>query len=89
VATFMQSSLVSKIEKSRLYAQQPERVRITSLTCDVQGDNSHHAVSLGEQGWQCDCLFFADYNTCSHSMAMQRLLGNVLDTASQLTSAVA
>ena len=85
----MQSSLISKIEKSRLYAQQPERISITSLTCDVQGDNSRHAVSLGEQGWHCDCLFFADYDTCSHSMTMQRLLGDVLKEPSKLTSAVA
>ena len=85
----MQSSLISKIEKSRLYAQQPERINVTSLTCDVQGDNSRHAVSLSEQGWHCDCLFFADYETCSHSMAMQRLFGDVLATPSKLTSAVA
>ncbi len=85
----MQSSLISKIEKSRQYAQQPDRVNITSLSCDVRGDNSGHAVSLDEQGWHCDCLFFADYDTCSHSMTMQRLLGELVSSESKLTSAVA
>ena len=85
----MMSSLIGKIEKSRQYAQQPERIGIESLACAVQVDNSRHSVSHDAQGWHCDCLFFSDYATCSHSMAMQRVLGKMLETTVQLKSAVA
>ena len=74
----MQSSLISKIEKARIYAQERERISVDQISCTVRGDNSSHAVTLSDGAWQCDCLFFADYNTCSHAMAMQRILHEML-----------
>ena len=74
----MNSSLISKIEKARIYAEEPERFRLTGLSCEVSGDNSSHVAALGADGWTCDCLFFADVDTCSHVMALQRLLGGLL-----------
>ncbi len=70
----MQSSLIGKIEKARLYAQEPGRFAMTALACAVRGDNSTHHVTLQNETWRCDCHFFADFATCSHTMAVQRLL---------------
>ncbi len=80
----MQSSLISKIEKARIYAQERDRVTMSQLSCEVRGDNSTHTVSLTDGAWHCDCTFFADYATCSHSMTLQRILHEMLPQALQL-----
>ncbi len=68
----MQSSLISKIEKARIYAEQADRFHLTALSCEVRGDSTTHIVTLGEDGWGCDCFFFQDAGTCSHVMAIER-----------------
>ena len=45
----MQSSLISKIEKARIYAEQLERFEFTSLRCVVRGDSTTHTVELGRR----------------------------------------
>ncbi len=74
----MQSSLISKIEKARIYASESDRFRFTALRCDVRGDSTTHTAELGTEGWSCDCFFFADAGTCSHTMALERLLDAML-----------
>ncbi len=84
----MQSSLIGKIEKARIYAEERERVNIGELSCQMRGDNSTHAISLRDGAWTCDCSFFGDYGTCSHAMAMQRILNEMLpETAKAAYSA--
>ncbi len=85
----MKSSLIGKIEKARTYAQEPDRVKLSQLTCRVRGDNDEHTVTLADGAWHCDCLFFADYATCSHSMAMQRILHDMLPPDLQLVHTAA
>ena len=77
----MQSSLISKIEKARIYAEQPERFRVLSLRCEVRGDSTTHIAELGPDGWRCDCYFFQDAGTCSHTMALERMLDQMLPEA--------
>ena len=77
----MQSSLISKIEKARIYAEDPSRFQMLSLRCEVRGDNTTHTVELGPDGWHCDCYFFQDAKTCSHTMAMERVLDQMLPEA--------
>ena len=77
----MQSSLISKIEKARIYAEQLERFEFTSLRCVVRGDSTTHTVELGPDGWTCDCFFFQDTGTCSHTMALERILDQMLPEA--------
>lgn len=74
----MQSSLISKIEKARIYAEELERFQVLSLRCDVRGDSTTHTAELGPDGWDCDCHFFQDANTCSHTMALERVLDRML-----------
>ena len=74
----MQSSLISKIEKARIYASESDRFHFTALQCDVRGDSTTHTAQLGPDGWSCDCLFFAEFGTCSHTMALERLLDEML-----------
>ena len=74
----MRSSLISKIEKSRIYAAEHERIRISAFACEVRGDNSSHSVCLDGDELRCDCLFFGDHGICSHTMAMQRVMHDML-----------
>jgi hypothetical protein len=37
--------------------------------------------------WSCDCNFFRAWNTCSHTMALQRMLNPMLSEASRRSSA--
>ncbi|MCY3559483.1 MAG: hypothetical protein OXH13_12700 [Chloroflexi bacterium] len=77
----MQSSLISKIEKARIYAEQPERFNVLSLRIEVRGDSSTHTAEFGPDGWTCDCFFFHDAGTCSHTMALERMLDQMLPEA--------
>ncbi len=74
----MNSSLIGKIEKARRYAQELHRVRITSLRADFQGEHSTHKVAFDAGEWHCSCEFFSKWNTCSHTMALERILGDMM-----------
>ncbi len=74
----MHSSLIGKIAKARIYAEERDRITIESIACEIRGDNASHTVQLREGVWQCDCHFFAGYHTCSHAMAMGRILSGML-----------
>jgi hypothetical protein len=71
----MHSSMIGKIAKAKQYAQEPERIQFTRFEATFQGENSNHATSFSEGKWHCDCGFFADWGTCCHTMAVERVLG--------------
>ena len=74
----MQSSVIGKIEKARRYAEEKERVAITSLTTTFHGDHRDHSVTYQDGTWSCSCTFFPDHGMCSHTMALQRILDPML-----------
>ena len=74
----MQSSLISKIEKAKLYAQERERISFTDLIVSFHGEHDTYSVSYKEGNWHCSCHFFSQRGICSHTMAMQRILGEML-----------
>jgi hypothetical protein len=74
----MQSSLIGKIQKANLYAREPERVTFVELSTTFCGENDTHAVSFRDNRWSCDCHFFGSAGICSHVMAIQKLLGQML-----------
>jgi hypothetical protein len=74
----MDSGMIGKIEKARRYAEEPERVCFEQFRVSLQGTNSRHTVSYDQSTWQCTCNFFASRGVCSHTMAMERLLGVML-----------
>ncbi len=74
----MQSSLIGKIEKAKRYAEEPERVTIDSINVGFKGENNSYKVSYASGKWHCTCDFFSQAGTCSHIMAMQKLLEKML-----------
>ena len=79
----MDYGMIGKIEKAKFYAQEPERIQFDSFAVRIEGDNGQmHAVTYDEGKWDCDCSFFETRGYCSHSMAMERVLGASLPAVS-------
>jgi len=70
----MQSTIVTKAEKARRYAQEPDRLQITALEATFEAGGGTHVLQLGPEGWRCDCDFFATSHVCPHAEAASRML---------------
>ena len=77
----MDSSMIGKIEKAMLYAQEPERIQFQSFELTFDGDHTGHTLQYNDGSWQCDCHFFENYGICSHVMALERMLAGSVRTA--------
>jgi hypothetical protein len=71
----MDSGMIGKIQKAKRYAEEPERIRFEQFRVTIQGTNSQHRVEYDQSNWRCTCNYFATRGVCSHTMAMERLLG--------------
>ena len=86
----MNSSLISKIQKANVYAREPDRVRFDELSASFKGEHDSYRVAFGRGNWECTCNTFPTFRTCSHVMAMQKLIGAMLPKeATYFPSAVA
>ncbi len=70
----MDTGMIGKIQKSKQYASERERIKINSLSVTFQGRNNEHQVSFQDGKWICDCGFFQTRERCSHTMALERIL---------------
>ena len=76
----MYSSLIGKIEKAKRYAQERDRVRFSGFTVAFRGEHDTYQVTFREDAWGCSCQFFHGHSVCSHTLALQRILGEMLPT---------
>jgi len=74
----MQSSLIGKIEKAKRYSQEKGRVTFSELSVKFHGDNDDYVTSYKDGKWRCSCSFFSSWGLCSHTMAMERILSDML-----------
>jgi hypothetical protein len=70
----MQSSLIGKVEKAKVYAGERHRMQIDGLHVNFHGENSDHEVAIADGHWKCNCDFFQNWDVCSHTMALERVL---------------
>lgn len=77
----MNSSMISKIAKAKRYAEEPERIQFTRFEATFRGENDVHTTNYDNGEWHCTCRFFHDWGDCSHTMAMQRVLGVTIPAA--------
>ena len=75
----MDSAVIGKIQKAKEYAEQPERMQFKQFEVHFEGENSTHVVNYKENAWTCTCSFFNTRGFCSHTMALQRVLGKMLN----------
>ena len=74
----MQASLIGKIEKAKRYAHEPERVTFSELSVQFRGENNDYTTKYKEEKWHCSCPFFSTWGVCSHTMALERILSDML-----------
>ncbi|MCC6416994.1 MAG: hypothetical protein IT429_01960 [Gemmataceae bacterium] len=70
----MQSSLIGKVEKAKVYARERHRMQIDGLHVSFHGENGDHEVAIADGRWTCSCDFFTSWGVCSHTMALERVL---------------
>ncbi len=75
----MDYALIGKIEKSKIYAEETDRIQFGSFTATIHGDHNEHPVSFIDGAWKCDCDFFRTRGYCSHTMAMERVLNGMIE----------
>ena len=78
----MDSGMIGKIQKAKRYAQEKERVRFDRFEVTFRGDHNVHHVSYEDGEWRCTCNFFARRGVCSHTMALERILGEMVPVRS-------
>ncbi|MBI4304026.1 MAG: hypothetical protein HY665_06800 [Chloroflexi bacterium] len=74
----MQSSLIGKIEKAKRYAQEKDRITFSELSAQFRGENDNYNINYRDGKWHCSCHFFSNWGQCSHTMALEKILGEML-----------
>lgn len=86
----MDSSMIGKIEKAKRYANEANRrVVFKQFRVQLAGDNNTYDVTFEAGKWTCGCHYFASRGLCSHTMAMQRVLGSMLPPSPEAIQAAA
>lgn len=81
----MQSSIIGKIEKAKRYSHETDRVTFSELAVEFRGENDTYTTEYRNGKWHCSCHFFAGWGLCSHTMAMEKILGNMLPEEARTT----
>ena len=74
----MDSGMIGKIEKAKRYSEERDRIHFEQFTVTFDGSNNPHTVNYGEDVWGCDCTFFTTRGVCSHTMALERILEDMI-----------
>jgi hypothetical protein len=75
--------MIGKIQKAKRYAEELDRIRFDEFKVTIEGDHGMHLVSFSSGRWSCDCGFFAKRGLCSHTMALERILGATVPLAQE------
>ncbi len=75
----MDYGMIGKIEKAKRYARERDRFTVKNMVVIVGGENNPHEVHYDEGKWQCDCEFFQSRGRCSHTMALEIILENMVE----------
>ena len=77
----MDYGLIGKIEKAKRYAEERDRIEFKSFAVTFNGENNDHTVTYDNGKWQCNCDFFQTRGRCSHSMALEMILEDMVEIA--------
>ncbi len=76
----MDHMMVHWIEKARRYAEEPRRFSFSDFHIRFQGTNHEHVVGYEGGKFDCDCHTFLEHDYCSHTMALERMFQEMLQT---------
>lgn len=71
-------NMISDVEKSIHYAQEPERIKFKSFNASFHGNHNDHTINYEDGQWDCDNPYFQSRGVCSNTMAMERMLSGMV-----------
>ena len=71
-------NIVSDVDKANRYYAEQDRMTIRRFQAHFLGSNSEHQVAYEEGRWECDAFSFARLGVSSHTIAMERILGELV-----------
>jgi len=74
----MDSGMIGKIQKAKRYAQEFDRITFNEFQVTFKGNHDTYTVTYDGGQWGCGCNFFAKRGVCSHTMALEKILGVML-----------
>ncbi len=74
----MDYGMIGKIQKSKRYAEERHRFQFKKFELTFDGDNNPHNVTFDNGVFQCDCEFFLTHQRCTHTMALEILLKDMI-----------
>ena len=74
----MDYGMIGKIEKAKRYARERNRFHFEAFTVSIDGENNAHRVTFANNQWSCDCDFFHTRGVCTHTMALDEVLKDML-----------
>ncbi len=74
----MDSSYIGKVEKAHRYSEEKDRFTFLNLQVVVRGDNGEYIVTFDHGQWHCNSEYFKNHGFDSHTMAVEKLLGDML-----------
>lgn len=74
----MNSSLIGKVLKAKRYAQEQQRAHFSTFIVLFRGEHGTYRVAYEDGAWGCSCQFFSSRGVCSHTMALQQILSEML-----------
>ncbi len=73
----MDYGMIGKLQKAKKYATERDRIQVNNLQVTFDGTNNPHTVQFANGTWQCDCDFFQSRGRCSHTIALEEIMGDV------------
>ncbi len=81
-------NIVSDVKKAKRYSEELHRIRILSFEASFRGDNKDHIVRYDEGKWNSTSSYFQTHGIGTYTMAMERILGNMVEPVRQPDTAV-
>ena len=75
----MDSRLISKLDKARRYADEPERVTVHDFAVTFRGDHATHEISSHAGKSHCTCAEFSRTGDCAHVVAVRYMFARAFD----------
>ena len=56
------------------------RITLSQFEAKCQGEHDNYHLSYTDGRWNCSCNFFGSWGVCTHAMAFQKLMSDMLPT---------
>lgn len=76
-------NIVSDVKKAHRYSEELDRIKMVSFEAAFRGDNKDHTVTYDNGKWNSTSSYFKAHGICAYTMAMERILGKMVEVIRQ------